>query len=93
MNFAYYANLRAVQLIFRGFGLTTTESTYHKETFAKNRFSKSCNRKSHQGVKVGNFAKIELGFTKMVTFEVLNMVFRGFGLTTTESTYHKETFA
>ena len=35
MNFAYYANLRAVELIFRGFGLTTAKSTYHKETFAK----------------------------------------------------------
>ena len=38
MNFAYYANLRAVELIFRGFGLTTAESTYQKESFAKNRF-------------------------------------------------------
>ena len=89
MDFACYANLRAVELIFRGLGLSTTESTYHKETFEKSRFSKSCNRKLHQGVKAGNFAEIELGFTKMVTFKVLNMVFRGFGLTTTESTYHK----
>ena len=63
MNFAYYANLRAVEWIFRGFGLTTAESTYHKETFAKNRFSKFCNRKSQQGVKDGNFAEIEHGFT------------------------------
>ena len=63
MNFAYYDNLRAVDLIFRGFGLTTAESTYHKENFATKRFSKFCNRKSQQGVKDGSFADIEHGFT------------------------------
>ena len=41
MNFAYYANLRAFELIFRGFGLTTAESTYHKETFERNFYKKT----------------------------------------------------
>ena len=80
-------------MVFRGFGLTTTESTYHKETFAKKRFSKYCNRKSHQGAKDRNLAEIMLDFTLMVISEELNMVFRDFGLSTAKSIDHEETFA
>ena len=48
---------------------------------------------SHSRVsKIANFAELELDFTWMVTFQVLNMVFRSFGLTLAESIYHEETF-
>ena len=81
-----------LNLVFGSFGLTTNKTKDYKETFTKNRFSKYCNQKSHQGVKDRNFAKIVLDFTLMVIFEVLNLVSGGFGLTKTQSTDCKETF-
>ena len=61
-----------LNMVFRGLVLTTAKSTYHKETFAKKRFAKFCNRKSQQGVKDENFAEIELDFILIVTFEVFD---------------------
>ena len=79
-------------MVSGGFSLTKTKITDRKKTFAKNRFLKYCNRKSHQRVKDKNFAEIVLHFTLMVIFEVLNMVCGDFGLKTPRSTDHKETF-
>ena len=79
-------------MVSGGFRFTKTKITDRKKTFAKNRFLKYCNRKSHQRVKDKNFAEIVLHFTLMVIFEVRNMVCKDFGLKTPRSTDRKETF-
>ena len=93
MIFAYFVNLRAVRLIFRGFVHNMPESTNQNKTFAKKRISKYCNRKSQQGVKDENLAETRLDFTNIVSFEGLNIVFGSFVHNMPESTDQNETFA
>ena len=70
MIFAYFVNLSAVRLIFRGFVHNMPESTNQNETYAKKRILKYFNRKSQQGVKYENLPKMRLDFTNVKHGEI-----------------------
>ena len=67
------------------------ESTNQNETFAKNRISIYCNRKSQQGVKDENLAETRLDFANIVSFEELNIAFGSFVDNMPKSTNQNET--
>ena len=70
LDFANIVSFEKLNIVFGTFVDNMPKSTNQNETFAKNRISKYCNRKSQQGVKDENLAETRLDFTNIFSFEI-----------------------